>query len=129
MPLMLPPSIRVKLENLAEMTGWGVTTLREAAKNGELGVKRRGQWVASLDEYDKWLNAETGQQRRDDQENTLGKVEGGGNDKRQVGKRTDGREKVGSVARTKRKDRPVVVYELDGKQFSVEASGRVRGER
>lgn len=32
MPLMLPPSIRVKLENLAEMTGWGVTTLREAAK-------------------------------------------------------------------------------------------------
>lgn len=128
---MTPPShIRIKLENLAEMTGWGVSTFREAAKRGELGVKRRGQWVASLSEYDEWLNAETRQQGRENPKDSFGQVASNNQSRGEVGKRANSRKKVGRATSPARKTKgplPILWETNNGARLSIEQGGSAGG--
>lgn len=123
---MIPRDVPVKLSVLAKATGWGVTVLRDACRDGEMeGWKVGADWVASIDGYCEWLNGKTGKRRRDNQENTVREMAGSSPNRREVDKRADSRPKDRRAANAPPKARPrvPVVYERDGTELRVEKGG------
>lgn len=72
---MIPSHVQVKLSVLADVTGWGYSTLHKNRK--EFAEFKRGAWVASFNDYQEWLNGEKGKRRGDNQNDADREVQSG----------------------------------------------------
>lgn len=88
---MVPRDVPVKLSVLAEMTGFGYSTLHKHRKS--FASWKRGAWVASYDDYLGWVNGETSERRGDNQEDSIGQVPSSNQRSRDVGERAKRGEK------------------------------------
>lgn len=61
MELSFPVNVPVCLSKLSQWTGWGESTLREAAILGQMKAQKKGgKWCATLSAYSEWATSEGG---------------------------------------------------------------------
>lgn len=127
---MIPLDTPVLLSKIADLTGYGVSTLRSALNNGELeGFNRGNAWHTTLEWYTRWVYGETPAWRGHNHKVTERQIPREGHAAGQAGIRPKRRKKDRRSTGTEEKDRVTWHCERpDGHVLRVEPGGGATGK-